>query len=133
MTVTPAAKAASVSRMWRDLAVLTVVCFGASFAGGTIATYGRTGQWTAMPMLLAAMAGCATIQPSVLWRNLVLTKGLGHLLAILWRLPVACLSILLMLKFQGEQRICFVWALMTCYFVTLTLESWLQTRQANSR
>jgi hypothetical protein len=87
----------------------------------------------AVPIMVAAIASWITILPSVIWRNLILHKGIRHLVAIAWRLPISFAMLLLFVCWEGLQRKCFLWALLTCYFVSLTLESWLQTRQANSK
>ena len=103
----------------------------ASIAGGLLVTNGRSVASLWQPIVVAAIASLVTILPSVVWRNLILHKGIRHLVAIGWRLPMSFASLLLLVCWEGLQRKCFLWALVTCYFVSLTLESWLQIRQAN--
>lgn len=104
----------------------------AALAGGIVATNGRTDYSVMIPVGVAYSASLITILPSVIWRNLILHKGIRHLVAICWRLPVSFASLLLLVCWDGYQRKCFLWALVTCYFVSLLLESWLQIGQVNS-
>jgi hypothetical protein len=104
------------------------VAFGVVTVAGTIATNGRS-LW--LPIVGAWLASILVIVPSVVLRNLILHKGIRHLAAIAWRMPMAMAMVLLAALFEDEQRNCYLWALVTCYFITLTLESWLQIRQAN--
>ncbi len=120
-------------RMLSDASLHVAVCFLSSLAGGFVATYGRSDVSLAVPVVLAALAGCMTILPSVILRNLILDKGFRHLMAIIWRLPISFAMLALLMNNPTEQRKCLVIAFMTCYFVTLTLESWLQIRQANAK
>jgi hypothetical protein len=105
----------------------------AAVVGGLLVTNGRSVALMWPPIVVAAVASLVTILPSVIWRNLILHKGIRHLVAIGWRLPMSFASLLLLVCWEGLQRKCFLWALVTCYFVSLTLESWLQIRQANRK
>ena len=119
-------------RMFGEASLQVAVCFLSSLVGGYVATYGRSDLSLTVPVVFAALAGCMTIVPSVVLRNLIIGKGFRHLMAIIWRLPISFAMLALLMNDPTEQRKCLVIAFMTCYFVTLTLESWLQIRQANT-
>lgn len=114
------------------LVTLSVAAIGC-FSGGLIATNGRISGSIWSPIIVAWFATLAALIPSIILRNVVIHNGIRHLAAIAWRFPIALLTTLLSSLFEGEQRNCFLMALVTCYLITLTLESWLQIRQVQTQ
>lgn len=64
---------------------------------------------------------------------LVIQKLFSHgaarqLVVVLWRFPVLLLAAWTIRYVDVEERNCFITALLACYFISLTLESWLLVR-----
>ncbi len=118
----------------RDSLLLTLTSLGASALGGIVATYSRTDGLILAPIVVAWLCNLASLLPAVAARNWRFFQApYRHLAALVWRFPVALGSLLIISWWHGTQRICFIGALLTCYFVTLLLESWLQIRQSTSQ
>lgn len=119
--------------MIRDSLINLIAASVAAILGLVIATNGRIEPELWAPTCTAWLANLLAIIPSVVVRNLVLHDGIRHLAAIAWRFPSALATSLLVSQFDGAQRNCFLITLVTCYFITLTLESWLQIRQVQTQ
>lgn len=110
--------------------LLGFAIFCSAFFGALIATYGRTGWEFLGPTLSAAACGMVIYVPGIALRNWAFSKANRFLVALAWRLPASFGVLPCVYSWDGLHRKCFVAALLTCYFVALLLESWLQTRDA---
>lgn len=119
--------------MIKDCVINFIAASVAAIIGLLIATNGRIEAQFVSPACTAWMANLLAIIPSAIVRNLVLHDGIRHLASIAWRFPSALATSLLSSQFEGPQRNCFLITLLTCYFITLTLESWLQIRQVQTQ
>lgn len=113
----------------RDALVVTVAVIAAAFLGVIIATNGRIDRSVMAPAISAAAAGILVYLPGIALRSCCFLKLNRFLAALAWRLPTSLAVLPLVYLWQGLPRKCFVFALMTCYFVGLALESWLQMKQ----
>lgn len=113
----------------RESIILITASLLAAFAGGFLATNGRIEPVYLWPITVAALGNLCSLLPAVVIRNHFFRWTFRHLMALAWRFPIALSSLLLIPVWDGLERKCFLWALLTCYFVTLPLESWLQIRR----
>jgi predicted permease len=116
----------------RDSLLIVVASGLAAVLGARLATYGRSWDGIWQIVWIAWLATLFAVIPSVLLRNLILAERIRHLASIAWRFPFALATTLIIGRFEGEQRKWFLASLVTCYLVSLTLESWLQIRQVQT-
>jgi hypothetical protein len=82
---------------------------------------------------MAVAVALASLLPGVWLRSRELQHGTGHLMATSWRMLSVMLGMLLMFLWSIETRKYFGTTLVTCYFVGLALESWLQLKQVEAK
>ena len=117
----------------RDSSVVALAISLAAITGGAIATNGRSGSGFLAPILCAVACCLLVFVPAIALRNLEFLGANRFLAALLWRFPLSLAVIPLIYSRQGQPRKYFVFGLMTCYFIALPLESWLQMRQAKRK
>lgn len=112
----------------QSLAIFVAIVL-AAVLGAVIATNGRI-ELLCLRSASAAAACCLVVFiPAIAVGNWHFFGANRFLASLAWRFPTSLASILAAGGFVGVPRNCFVAALLTCYFVGLLLESWLQIRQ----
>ena len=95
-----------------------------------LATFYREGEVAWQPILQASfivLLGC--VPP--LWFSALIKQGPAQVLLVVgWRFGSLLPAILIFRKLEGLERNCFMYAMMACYFVGLSLESWHFIREA---
>jgi len=96
------------------------ICYGATFS--------RFGPLAAMPTLAAVAIILVACLPPLAFSKLLSIGPACQLVIIGWRFGILLPALLLLRYWDGDERKCFLVALMACYFVALPLESWLLIR-----
>ena len=96
-----------------------------------VATLRRVGDSCAQSATLACGLTLMAYLPP-LWFSRWISRSAVRPLAIsLWRIGVLLPVLMAATQLRGDQRNCFLYVLLACYFVALPLESWLLIREAN--
>lgn len=108
--------------------LVTAVSLSATSVG--LATFYREGDVAWQQILQAgsiALLGC--VPP--LWFPALIKQGPAQILLVAgWRFGSLLPAIVIFRKLNGLERNCFMYAMMACYFVGLSLESWHFIREA---
>lgn len=116
-------------KVLRDALSLIVGSSIAATLAVLIVTFGRIDGAAWMAVGHAVLANIFIFLPPLIVRNCDLRVAFAPLLGVAWRLPASCLVIASVFIWQSSERNYVAAAILTCYFVTLPLESWKTSRQ----
>jgi hypothetical protein len=114
----------------RDFTATVATVVTCSWVGGILATNGRTDQALMKPVLLAILCVLVAFLPGIVMRMWVFQGVNRFLAALAWRFSAGLGALALAFAIEAVERKTFIGALLPCYFATLLLESWLETKQA---
>lgn len=78
--------------------------------------------------LIAALVTLLGTLPPLHFGRLLSNSAANQLAVVAWRMGIMLPAVAMALRFENEERKCFLIALLACYFVSLLLESWLLIR-----
>lgn len=113
-----------VVRSWTN-SLLLMSAVGLAGGVSYLATFSRVGPLSPVPATSAVAVTLLGCLPA-LWLSRLLFNGVARQLAVVMlRLGILLPSLALLRFWEGDERNCFLTALLACYFVALPLESWL--------
>ncbi len=103
---------------------------GTTAIAGLLATFSRYQQWFPQLCLTAAVIALFGCLPP-LWFSRWFQQGAAAQLAVVaWRFASLMPALVVLRRLEGPERNCFMYTMLACYFVALSLESWLLIRDA---
>ncbi len=116
-------------KLSRNVLLLTAAVGLATWAA-RLATISHGYTASQNPFVLAALVTLFGTVPPLLLAGLLRNGAANQLLVVAWRLAIMLPALALATRLEGDERKCYLIALMACYFVSLPLESWLLIRDA---
>ncbi len=88
---------------------------------------------TANPPMIAALVTLMGTLPPLFFGRLLSNSAANQLAIVAWRIGIMLPAVAIAWRFDGDERKCYLIALLACYFVSLPLESWLLIRDVRRR
>ncbi len=85
------------------------------------------------PAVVAALVTLMGTLPPLFFGRLLSNGAANQLAVVAWRIGIMLPAIAIAARYAGEERKCYLIALLACYFVSLPLESWLLIRDVRRK
>ncbi len=92
------------------------------------ATISHGSAMSAQPAQVAALVTLLATLPPLFFTRLLRNGATNQFAVIAWRMGMMFPALTIATRYEGQERKCYLIALMACYFVALPLESWLLIR-----
>lgn len=80
------------------------------------------------PAAVAALVTLFATLPPLYFTRLLSNGAANQLAVVAWRIAIMLPALAIAGRFAGDERKCYLIALLACYFVSLPLESWILIR-----
>ncbi len=108
--------------------LLIVVIVACCAALSYLATISHGISSRPQPAFIAALVTLMGTLPPLHFGRLLSNGAAKQLAIVAWRMGIMLPAVAIALRYENEERKCFLIALLACYFVSLLLESWLLIR-----
>lgn len=83
---------------------------------------------SAKPAVVAALVTLFATLPPLYFTRLLSNGAANQLAIVAWRIAIMLPALAIAARYAGDERKCYLIALLVCYFVSLPLESWILIR-----
>ncbi|MCC7333670.1 MAG: hypothetical protein IT422_01150 [Pirellulaceae bacterium] len=115
------------STPFRNSLVITLLIVAAAWISYR-ATISHDANSNPKPAVVAALVTLFATLPPLYFRRLLSNGAANQLAVVAWRMAIMLPALAIAARYSGDERKCYLIALLACYFVSLPLESWILIR-----